>query len=227
MILIIHIIILSITSWSFFPVISPTCPFFCFLIYLFIKCLLFLMLLFQRWEVSVRRRQHVIGGVWAPSCLSSWQAWWVKKYKKKMLSLLLRCCGMSVGVLAFNSLTLFMVVPDCVCVWSCARVCMCLSRWRLLFVLCICVCERCVLAASLTLVLGECQGCRCDFLPQPELHLLGQGVSSPRASLLAPGAALGFEHADPRSAWKVKTRAALKVLELGWSRIRAVWGTDF
>lgn len=30
------------------------------------------------------------------------------------LSLLRRCCGMSVGVLAFNSLTLFMVVPGCV-----------------------------------------------------------------------------------------------------------------
>ncbi len=66
-----------------------------------------------------------------------------------MLSLLLRCCGMSVGVLAFNSLTLFMVVPGCV--WICARVCMCLSRWSLLFLpcvhVCVCVCVRCVLAA--------------------------------------------------------------------------------
>lgn len=60
------------------------------------------------------------------------------------LSLLRRCCGMSVGVLAFNSLTLFMVVPGCV--WFCARVCMCLSRWRLLF-WCVRVCARCVLAA--------------------------------------------------------------------------------
>lgn len=73
---------------------------------------------------------------------------------------------------------------------------------------------------SLTLVLRECQGCRCDFLPQPELHLLGHGVSSHRASLLAPRAALGLEHTDLRSPWKVKTRAALKVLQLGWSSIR-------
>ncbi len=147
-----------------------------------------------------------------------------KVQKKKMLSLLLRCYGMSVGVLAFNSLSLFMVVPGCV--WFCARVCVCLSRWSLLFAVCMYVWGASWLPSH-TLVLGECQGCRCDFLPQPELHLLGQGVSSPRASLLAPGAALGFERADPRSAWKVKTGAALKVLELGWSRIRAVWGTIF
>uniref|UniRef100_A0A3B5BBJ2 Ribosomal protein S6 kinase C1 n=1 Tax=Stegastes partitus TaxID=144197 RepID=A0A3B5BBJ2_9TELE len=37
-----------------------------------------------------------------------------KAQKDVFLSLLLRCCGMSVGVLAFNSLTLFMVVPGCV-----------------------------------------------------------------------------------------------------------------
>lgn len=107
-----------------------------------------LSLSLQRWEVLVRRRHRVIGGVWAPSCLNSWQAWWVKKYKNCFvlffLSLLRRCCGMSVGVLAFNSLTLFMVVPGCV--WFCARVCMCLSRWRLLF-WCVRVCVRCVLAA--------------------------------------------------------------------------------
>lgn len=78
----------------------------------------------------------------------------------------------------------------------------------------LCTTHACVWGASwlpsLTLVLGECQGCRCDFLPQPELHLLGQGVSSPRASLLAPGAAPGLEHADLRWAWKVKSRAALE-----------------
>ena len=61
--------------------------------------------------------------------------------------------------------------------------------------LCLCV-RGASWLPSLTLVLGECQGCPCDFLPQPELHLLGQGVSSPRASVLAPVAALGSERAD-------------------------------
>ncbi|KAF3849859.1 hypothetical protein F7725_019578 [Dissostichus mawsoni] len=46
----------------------------------------------------------------------------------------------------------------------------------------------------------------------PELHLLGQGVSSTRAPLLAPGAAPGSELACLRSARKVKTGAALKSL---------------
>lgn len=60
--------------------------------------------------------------------------------------------------------------------------------------------------------------------PQPELHLPGQWVNSPRASLLAPGASPGSRFAVFRSACKLETWAALKVLQLGRSRIR---GTIF
>lgn len=57
------------------------------------------------------------------------------KVPKNKLSLLLRCYRMSVGVLALNSLELFMAVPACV------LFCVCVGRWRLLFALCLCVCE--------------------------------------------------------------------------------------
>lgn len=175
------------------------------------------MLLFQRWEVSARRPQRVIGGVWAPSCLSSWLGWWVKKYLKKMLSLLwLRCYELSVGVLAFNSLTVFMVLPGCV--WFCALVCMCLSRWSCFgfFCLCMCVsmCVRCVLAPVSYSGSRGVPGVSVWLSPPAWAPSAGPGVSSLWASMLAPGAVLGSEHTDLRSAWKVKTRAALKVLEL-------------
>lgn len=87
-----------------------------------------------------------------------------------------------------------------------------------------CVCARSASwLPSLTLVLGECQGCRCDFLPQSELHLLGQGVSSPRASLLAPGAAPGFERVDPEVGKEGGDPGpALKVPGLGRSRVVVV-----
>ena len=189
--------------------------FFFSLIYWLIQCFLpcFRGGWYQRGDGSLRLVEPGRHPVWAPDRHGE------SKSTKKMLSLLLRCCGMSVGVLAFNSLTLFMVVPGCV--QLCARLSMCLS----LFVLCVWGASW---LPSLTLVLGECQGCRCDFLPQPELHLLGQGVSSPRALFAGSWSSAGlFEHADPRSAWKVKTRAALEVLELGWSRISAVRGTVF
>lgn len=117
-----------------------------------------------------------------------------------MLSLLLSRRGTSVGVLASNTLTHSL--------WSCQVVCDSVCAW--VFVVRGFVCE-CVWGASwllpLTLVLRECQGCRCDFLHQPELHLLGHGVSSPWAFLLAPGASLGSDHSVLTLVWKVKTGA--------------------
>lgn len=118
-----------------------------------------------------------------------------------------RCLGFQLSHTLYGRARLCVILCACLYVFEEVElvvfgVCVCLCVWGASWLL------------SLTLVLGECQGCRCDFLPQPELHLLGQGVSSPWASLLAPGAALGSEHTDLRSAWKVKTGAALKVLEL-------------
>ncbi|XP_061609393.1 ribosomal protein S6 kinase delta-1 isoform X3 [Phyllopteryx taeniolatus] len=85
------------------------------------------------------------------------------------------CDWWSLGAILFELLTSTIV---CVCVCVC--------------VFCCCLCER---GASwlppLALVLRECQGCPCDFLPQLELHLPGHGVRPPRASFLAPGAPPG------------------------------------
>lgn len=128
------------------------------------------------------------------------------------------------GCLCLSTLSRSLCQCQVMC-WFCVCASLCLWVAGVRCPWCVCVVWGPSWLLSLTLVLGECQGCLCDFLPQSELHLLGQGVSSPWAYLLAPGAALGFEHADPRSARKVKTRLALEVLELGWSRNRAVWGT--
>lgn len=88
-----------------------------------------------------------------------------KKVHKCLLSLLLRCCGMSVGV--WRSLPSHSL-------WSCQLVCD-RARVRLHVFEAAGVFFFASWLRSFTLVLGDCQGCRCDFLPQPELHLPGRG----------------------------------------------------